>query len=212
MEFIPGIADYIETLSSAEDPVLRQLNRDTHANVIYPRMLSGHIQGKFLEFISYLLNPLRILEIGTYTGYSAICLARGLRNGGKLITIEKNDELADFPGKYFKKAGVADRIDHRIGDAAEIIPALNELFDLVFIDAEKKDYLLYYELVIDKVRPGGFILADNVLWDGKVLDPKKYTDKETEGIIRFNAFIKEDSRVENVIVPLRDGISLIRKN
>jgi predicted O-methyltransferase YrrM len=205
------LSEYIEQNSSAEDEVLAGLNRETHLKAIYPRMLSGNIQGKFLEFISRMICPAYILEIGTYTGYSAICLARGLAKGGKLITIEINDELATFQEKYFKKAGVDHCIQRETGDALKLIPALQQQFDLVFIDAEKKDYIKYYELVIGKVRAGGFVLADNVLWDGKVLKTNEYTDKETKGIIEFNRHIQRDRRVENVIVSIRDGISLIRK-
>jgi predicted O-methyltransferase YrrM len=158
-----------------------------------------------------MVKPDHILEIGTFTGYSAICLAKGLSDSGKLFTIEKNDELADFPIRYFKKAGISDKVELIIGDALEIIPLLDYEFDLVFIDAEKKDYVDYYNLIIDNVRPGGYILADNVLWHGKVIDNPETFDKETKGIAAFNKYIIEDMRVENVIIPIRDGIMLIRK-
>lgn len=202
---------YIEEHSSPEDAVLAELNRETHLKVIYPRMLSGSIQGKFLEFISRMLQPQFILEIGTYTGYSAICLAKGLRPEGKLITLEINDELLSFQNKFIEKAGLRHCIEQKTGDALDIIPKLEQAFDLVFIDAEKKDYINYYDLVMEKLRPGGYILADNVLWDGKVLSTNDNKDKETQGIIAFNKHITSDKRVENAILSIRDGISLIRK-
>ena len=205
------ITQYIQDLSTPEDPILRELARETHVKALYPQMLSGHIQGKFLEFISCMLQPEYILEIGTFTGYSAICLAKGLRNTGRLITIEKNDELADFPVRYFKRAGITEKVELITGDALEIIPSLDYAFDLVFIDAEKKDYPSYFNQVINKVKPGGFIIADNVLWHGKVLDDPETFDKETRGIVAFNELIKEDENVENIILPIRDGIMLIRK-
>lgn len=202
---------YIEKYSGPEDPVLAELTRETYLKAIYPRMISGHIQGKLLQMISTMINPQKILEIGTFTGYSAICLSRGLAEGGKLITIEKNDEITEFPKKYFKKAGLENHIELLTGDALEIIPTLEGPFDLVFIDAGKQDYVPYYEMIIDRVRTGGYILADNVLWDGKVLDPEKHPDKETRGIIAFNEHVAADTRVEQVILNLRDGITLIRK-
>ena len=205
------LSEYIEDHSSSEEEVLAELNRETHLKIIYPRMLSGNIQGKFLEFISRMIQPEFILEIGTYTGYSAICLSRGLKPNGKLITLEINDELTSFQNKYFEKAEVRHSIQQVTGDALKIIPELRQTFDLVFIDAEKKDYIQYYELVMQKLKPGGYILADNVPWDGKVLKPKEFRDKETQGIIAFNEHIDKDNRVENIILSIRDGISLIRK-
>jgi predicted O-methyltransferase YrrM len=205
------ISKYIESHLSPEDPLLAELTRETQVKVLFPQMLSGHLQGKFLEFISRMLQPEYILEIGTFTGYSAICLAKGLKSEGKLITIEINDELAKFPEKYFKKAGLSAKIKLIIGDALKIIPSLDYQFDLVFIDAEKKDYPVYYHEVIDKLKPGGYILADNVLWYGRVInDPETY-DKETQGIVTFNSMVNEDPRVENMIIPIRDGLMLIRK-
>jgi predicted O-methyltransferase YrrM len=211
MDKIKEITRYIENHSTPEDPVLKELVRETHVKVLYPQMLSGHLQGKFLEFISHMLQPEYILEIGTFTGYSAICLAKGLKCSGKLITIEKNDELTGFPLKYFKKAGILEKIELIIGDALDIIPTLKHEFDLVFIDAEKKDYVSYYQLLIEKVKPGGYILADNALWYGRVINKPDTFDKETQGIVSFNKFINEDPRVENMILPIRDGIMLIRK-
>lgn len=211
MDRTKEITQYVENHSTREDPILKELARDTYIKILHPQMLSGHLQGKFLEFISYMVQPEYILEIGTFTGYSAICLAKGLRNTGKLITIEKNDELAGFPVKYFRKAGISEKVELIIGDALNIIPTLDYKFDMVFIDAEKKDYVKYYTQIIEKVKPGGYILADNVLWYGRVIDNPKTYDKETEGIIAFNKLINDDTRVENMILPIRDGIMLIRK-
>jgi caffeoyl-CoA O-methyltransferase len=210
MELVdPALADYAEQHSTAESAALQHINRDTHANVLMPRMLSGHLQGRLLAMISRMINPLQVLEIGTYTGYSAICLAEGLRRGGKLTTIDKNEEIEGRIRNNFRLAGVQELIDLRIGNAAEIIPALEGPFDLVFIDADKERYSLYYDLVIDKVHPGGFILADNVLWSGKVLDPNP--DKDTRAILEFNRKVHNDPRVENVLLPIRDGITIARK-
>ncbi|NOS90539.1 MAG: O-methyltransferase [Cyclobacteriaceae bacterium] len=210
MEFIPeSIDDYCRDHTSSESALLKKINRDTHAEVLMPRMVSGHLQGRFLSLISKMMKPQRILEIGTYTGYSAICLAEGLNPTGKLITIDINEELETRVRGYFKEAGLESQIDYRIGDAAEIIPILNETFDLVFIDADKENYQRYYDLVFDKVATGGFIMADNVLWSGKVVGEKK--DKDTRAIMAFNDFVMNDSRVENMLLPLRDGIMLARK-
>ncbi len=210
MEFIPeSIDDYCRTHTSPESALLKKINRDTHAEVLMPRMVSGHLQGRFLSLISKMIKPQRILEIGTYTGYSAICLAEGLNPTGKLITIDINEELETRVRGYFKEAGLQSQIDYRIGDAAEIIPTLNETFDLVFIDADKENYQRYYDLVFDKVATGGFIMADNVLWSGKVVGEKK--DKDTRAIMAFNDFVMNDPRVENMLLPLRDGILLARK-
>ena len=207
----PKIEKYINEHTGNEDLILQELNRETHLKVQYPRMLSGYIQGKFLKAISYMIRPDNILEIGTYTGYSAICLATGLKNGSLLHTIEINPEIEDFAKKYFRKAGLESCIKQYIGNALNIIPEIDEMFDLVFIDADKENYLKYYKLVFDKVRKGGFILADNALWGGKVVLPVKHADKETIGVIKFNDFVQSDDRVENVLLPLRDGIMLMRK-
>jgi predicted O-methyltransferase YrrM len=205
------IEKYIQDHTSPEDEILARLNRETHLKVLNPRMLSGHVQGKFLEMVSRMINPSRILEIGTYTGYSAICLAKGLAGNGILHTIEVNPELKEFAKRYFREAGLEKQIIQHTGDAVDIIPRIDELFDLVFIDAAKENYLHYYQLIFDKVRPGGFILADNALWDGKVVDPPENQDKETRGIATFNDYIQKDDRVENVLLSVRDGIMLVRK-
>jgi caffeoyl-CoA O-methyltransferase len=198
---------YSEQHTTPENDLLKKINRDTHANVLRPRMLSGHLQGRVLAMISKMIRPNRILEIGTYTGYSALCLAEGLAEGGKLITIDVNEELEEKVRGYFKAS--KDKMDFRIGKAADIIPTLTDTFDLVFIDADKISYAKYFDMVINKVRPGGFILADNVLWSGKVLD--KDPDTDTRVITDFNQKIHGDSRVENVLLPIRDGIMMIRK-
>ncbi len=203
----PDLQLYAEKHTSPESDELRTINRDTHAHVLMPRMLSGHLQGRVLSMISHMIQPFRILEIGTYTGYSALCLAEGLRAGGKLITIDINEELEQKVRHNF--ASWEDKIDYRIGNALDIIPRLHETFDLVFIDADKVNYSTYFDLVIDKVRPGGFMLADNVLWSGKVLD--KNPDADTRAILSFNQKIQHDRRVENVLLPIRDGIMMIRR-
>ncbi len=205
------LEQYIKNNSTPEDEVLFELNRKTHLEVLQPRMLSGHLQGKLLEMISYMINPESILEIGTYTGYSAICLSKGLKQGGKLITIEKNDELEEFILTYFEKAGVKEKIKLYIGNALEIIHSQKSYFDLIFIDADKQEYIDYYEAVLPKLKKGGFILADNVLWDGKVIDKNEKDDPDTKAIVSFNKHVVNDPRVENIVLPIRDGISLIRK-
>jgi caffeoyl-CoA O-methyltransferase len=205
------LLNYALHFSSPEDEVLAELNRETHLKALYPNMLSGPLQGKLLELISKMLHPKFILEIGTYTGYSAICLAKGLADNGKLITIERNDELVDLPKKYIAKAGLSDKVEIITGNALEIIPTLNQTFDLVFLDADKKDYVELYHRTFEKVSIGGYIIADNVLWYGKVVTKAHQSDKETLGIQNFNDLIKNDPRVENIILPIRDGISLIRK-
>lgn len=209
MDFLPeDLQNYIENHTSEESALLKKIDRDTHAQVLMSRMLSGHVQGRFLSMMSKLVNPKRILEIGTYTGYSALCLAEGLQSDGKLITIDINEELENRVRGYFKESKFSDKIDYCIGDARKIIPTLNEKLDLVFIDADKENYSLYFDLVIDKVSSGGLILADNVLWSGKVVQPKP--DKDTRAIIEFNAKIQNDSRVENLLMPLRDGVMMMR--
>lgn len=200
---------YAEKHTSEESALLKKINRDTHAQVLQPRMLSGHLQGRVLSMISSLLRPEVILEIGTYTGYSALCMAEGLRENGKLITIDINEELHDRVSEYFREASMQDRIDYRIGDASVIIPRLQERFDLVFIDADKENYAHYFDLVIDRVNLNGIILADNVLWSGKVLQNKP--DKDTRAIVDFNEKVQRDKRVENVLLPIRDGMMVMRK-
>ncbi|PKQ70869.1 O-methyltransferase [Raineya orbicola] len=205
-----AIQKYAETHTSSENAVLRELHRQTHLKVLMPRMLSGHLQGRFLAMISQMLAPQRILEIGTYTGYSALCLAEGLQENGKLITIDKNEELEDFAKKFFAKAGLEKKIEMLIGNALEIIPTLQETWDLVFIDADKLNYAKYYEMVLPQVRKGGWIIADNVLWSGKVADTK-FIDKDTEALRAFNELVQNDARVENLLLPLRDGLMIARK-
>ncbi len=210
MEFInPDILAYSEAHTTPESDLLKRINRHTHANVMMPRMLSGHLQGRLLSMFSHMLRPRRILEIGTYTGYSALCMAEGLVPDGKLITIDINEELEDSVRKYFAESGYNDRIDFRVGNAVTIIPELQEKFDLVFIDADKENYSRYYDLVIDSVNLNGIILADNVLWSGKVLQDKP--DKDTRAILGFNEKVSKDSRVESVLLPVRDGIMILRK-
>ena len=203
------IEQYIEQHSSSEEKVLQELNRETHIKVQMPQMLSGHLQGQFLEMFTRLQQPKRILEIGTFTGYSGICLAKGLATDGLLYTIDVNEELQPMVEHYVEKAGLKTKVKQLIGDAREIIPTLHETFDLVFIDADKVNYMVYYDLVFDKVRTGGYIIADNVLWSGKVLEEKK--EKDTLAIDNYNKKVFADTRVENFILPLRDGLNIARK-
>ena len=211
MEFIAAeLDDYVCRQSSDEPAILQELNRETHLKVLQPRMLSGHFQGRLLSMISKLVHPERILEIGTYTGYSALCFAEGLAENGRLITIDVNEELEPMVRRYFDKSAYKEQIDYRIGDAMQLIPQLGENFDLVFIDADKQNYLNYYKLIFDKVKPGGLILTDNVLWSGKVVQEVKPNDKETKIILEFNEFVKNDPRAETILLPVRDGIMLTR--
>ncbi|HMV09894.1 MAG TPA: O-methyltransferase [Cyclobacteriaceae bacterium] len=205
----PAIQKYSEDHTSPESELLKKINRDTHANIMMPRMLSGHMQGRILSMISCMIRPSVILEIGTYTGYSALCMAEGLKPEGKLITLDINEELESRVRNYFKNSPFDAQIDYRIGNALDIIPTLNTDFDLVFIDADKENYARYYDLVINRVPLGGYILADNVLWSGKVLDEK--SDKDTRAIKEFNKKVQDDTRVENVLLPVRDGILVMRK-
>lgn len=210
MDFIPPVIQkYSEDHTSPESDLLKVIDRETNARVLMPRMLSGHMQGRILSMISSMVNPTTVLEIGTYTGYSAICLAEGLKPGGKLITIDINEELESTVRSYFSRSPFSNVIDYKIGNALQIIPTLKGNFDLVFIDADKENYARYYDLVINHVPLGGYILADNVLWSGKVLDTKP--DKDTRAIIEFNRKVHEDARVENVLLPVRDGIMVMRK-
>lgn len=212
MEFLPEkIDDYTANHTTAESEVLAQLNRETQAKVLQPRMLSGHVQGRILSTFSHMLQPTRILEIGTYTGYSAICLAEGLVAGGKLVTIDVNEELEDMAKGYFAKANMEDRIEMHIGNAMDIIPTLNETWDLVFIDADKGNYSHYFDRVINHMRPGGYIIADNVLWSGKVVEKVDAKDAETQALIDFNKKVHSDPRVENVLFAVRDGLMVCRK-
>jgi caffeoyl-CoA O-methyltransferase len=210
MHFISEeLEDYCLQHSGEESALLKHINRETHAKVLMPRMLSGHLQGLFLQMISSMIRPTAILEIGTYTGYSAVCLCKGLADNGKLITIDKNEEIEDRVRSFFDASEHKNQIDYRIGNAMELVPQLDEQFDLVFIDADKINYANYYDMVFDKVSKGGFILADNVLWSGKILG--EISDKDTRALDEFNKKIAADARVEKMILPLRDGITIMRK-
>lgn len=212
MNFLdPKIQDYADKYTSPESEVLRELNEETHAGVAMPQMLSGHIQGRILAMISKMIKPKYILEIGTYTGYSAICLCEGLEFGGKLITIDINSDMEAINKKYFEKAGVSGKIKKLTGNALEIIPKLDHGLDLVFIDADKTNYANYYDMIFDKMNAGGIILADNVLWSGKVLLDEKDMDDDTIALSKFNEKIMNDNRVENILLPVRDGLMVIRK-
>lgn len=205
---------YLTNFSQEQDPVLQWLQKQTNLRTNHARMLCGPVEGKLMEMLSGMIQPKNILEIGAFTGYSAICLARGLKEGGMLDSLELNDELEDLILQAHERAGLSDKITLHIGDAKQTLKDLKEqgkMYDLVFIDANKREYPAYYDLVFDMVRPGGYILADNVLWDGKVYQDKVPQDAQTQGIFRFNEIVKEDPRVENVIIPLRDGMNLIRK-
>lgn len=206
------IEAYAEAHTEAESDLLRKLDRETHAKVLRPRMLSGHLQGRFLALLSKIASPNLVLEIGTYTGYSALCLCEGLSEQGKLITIDKNEELETFTRSFFQKSSYDRQIDYRVGDAMEIIPTLDKEFDLVFIDADKVNYTNYFDLIIEKVRPGGLIIADNVLWSGKIVEEVAPNDKDTKALLLFNKKINDDLRVSNVLLPVRDGLMLIQKN
>lgn len=213
MEFLSeAIEEYSQAHTSPESTLLALLNRETHAKVLQPRMLSGHVQGRLLALFSTMMRPRRVLEIGTYTGYSALCLAEGLTEDGLLITIDVNEELEDFTRSFFDKSPYKNKIDYRIANAVELIPTLPDTFDLVFIDADKLNYALYYDLVIDKVRPGGVIIADNVLWSGKVVQTDKKIDKDTQNLLDFNQKVHNDPRVSNLLLPIRDGLMIAYKN
>ncbi|MBE0663257.1 MAG: class I SAM-dependent methyltransferase [Bacteroidales bacterium] len=203
--------DYVIAHSSYEPEVLQQLYRETWTKIYAPQMIAGHMQGSLLRMISQMINPENILEIGTFTGYSAICLAVGLQIDGKLHTIELNRELEEIAARYIEMAGLLGKIVRHYGDASEIIPTLDMQFDLVYIDAAKELYVEFYEMALTKIRIGGFILADNALWYGKVADPSVINDKDTEAIRKFNFHVQSDPRTENLILPVRDGIMLIRK-
>ena len=212
MKITAELDKYIEEHSDKEDKILQELSRETHLKMLHPRMLSGKLQGQILESFSRMLQAKNILEIGTYTGYSAICLAKGLSKNGKLTTIEIDEEVLSIARKYFIKSNLNDKIEIKIGDAVEIIKNLKTMFDLVFIDADKSQYYQYYESLFSKVKKGGYIIADNVLWDGKVIQKNiKNNDYFTKGILEFNQKIQNDERVSNYILPIRDGMMIIQK-
>jgi predicted O-methyltransferase YrrM len=209
-DFSKDFINYISSHSSPEDNLLQELTRTTHLHAMQARMLSGHIQGKFLELISKMISPSNILEIGTFTGYSAICMAKGLTSGGILHTIDIDDELRYIAEDFIRRSSVGEKIKLYTGDALQIIPQMDILFDLVFIDGDKREYTAYYNLVIEKVRKGGYIIADNVLWSGKVLENAKSNDKFTLELQTFNDFVQTDDRVENLLLPIRDGMMIIK--
>lgn len=212
MHFLSNELDEYTTNHTENEPdFLQKLNRDTHIKVLQPRMLSGHFQGRLLSLLSHLVRPCRVLEIGTYTGYSAICMAEGLTTDGKLITIDCNEDLCHIIQETIENSDYASKIEFICGEALKIIPQLNETFDLVFIDADKSNYFNYYEMVLPKVRSGGLIIADNVLWSGKVLDTKNNLDIDTQALDEFNKKVHEDARVQNVLLPVRDGLMILRK-
>lgn len=212
MEFIDqSIEQYAQDHSMAESDLLHELNRTTWTKVLQPRMLSGHLQGRILSLLSQLKRPKKILEIGTYTGYSALCLAEGLTENGQLVTIDKNEELEDLAKAHFQKSRFSDQIDMKIGNAMELISAMDIDFDLVFIDADKENYLNYYKAIIDDLPKGALIIADNVLWSGKVIKPTAKGDIETQNIKAFNDFVQNDERVENLLMPVRDGLMIMTK-
>ena len=213
MEFIDSeIEEYIEDHTSGEGELLERINRETNLEVMRPRMLSGHVQGRLLSMFSKMIAPENILEIGTYTGYSAICMAEGLDAKGRLITIDVNEELEDRVRGYFEESNLTSRVDFLIGNAMEIIPSLDQKFDLVFIDADKSNYSSYLDLVVDKVPIGGYIIADNVLWSGKIVEKfRKFLDKDTEALLEFNKKVHNDDRFENVLLGVRDGLLILRK-
>jgi predicted O-methyltransferase YrrM len=213
MHFIPEkLDDYIVAHSEDEPELLQQLHRETYQKILQPRMLSGHYQGRLLSMISKLVNPSNILEIGTYTGYSALCLAEGVQDSGELHTIDINEELVDFQRKYFDKSDYGNQIIQHLGNALEIIPKLEKTFDLVFIDADKENYSNYFHVIIEKLNTGGIILSDNVLWSGKVLEKTfKKEDTSTPALIAYNALLKNDPRIETVVLPIRDGLTISRK-
>ena len=211
MNFLPEKIDkYVVDNSQKESQILQELSKETWQRVLNPRMLSGTFQGRILSMISKIINPKHILEIGTYTGYSAICIAEGISNEATIDTIDKNEELEDIQNKYFKKSGFRDQIKQHIGNALEIIPTLDKKFDLVFIDADKSNYCNYFNLVIGKMKKGGIILSDNVLWSGKVVKKLEKKDIDTKALLEYNRLLNSDPRVETVLLPIRDGLSISR--
>ena len=210
MDFISDkLADYLNKNSEKEPEILSQLSKETHQKILQPRMLSGHIQGRFLSFISKIKSPDKILEIGTYTGYSTICLAEGLSKNGRIDTIDKNEELIKIQNKYFKKGGFRNNIVQHTGNALDILKSLNEKYDIIFIDADKENYINYFNQVSNKLSKNGIIISDNVLWSGKVLDSHQ-KDEETSTLVEFNKIVNHDKRFKSIILPIRDGISISR--
>jgi caffeoyl-CoA O-methyltransferase len=205
------LENYIKNHCEAEPQLLQKLNHETWEKVLNPRMLSGHVQGRVLSMLSHMIHPKNILEIGTFTGYSAICLAEGLSENGTIDTIDINEELETLARSYFKKAGIEHQVNYSIGNAVEIIPTLNKIYDLVFIDADKENYAVYYDLVFDKLNSGGYIIVDNVLWSGKVIQELKPDDIDTKAIVDFNKKVQNDNRVQNVLFSIRDGLMVVRK-
>lgn len=211
MHFITQkLDDYVVAHSQKEPELLQQLTRETYQKILQPRMLSGHYQGRVLSMISKLVNPNSVLEIGTYTGYSALSLAEGMQKNGQLHTIDVNEELVDFQRKYFDKSGYGNQIHQHLGSAINIIPTLDAKFDLVFIDADKPNYVNYFNIIIDKMNPGGIILSDNVLWSGKILEPLQPKDESTKVLLEYNRLLNEDPRIETVLLPIRDGLTVSR--
>ena len=210
MDFISDkLADYLNKNSEKEPEILSRLSKETHQKILQPRMLSGHIQGRFLSFISKIKSPDKILEIGTYTGYSTICLAEGLSKNGKIDTIDKNEELIKIQNKYFEESGFRNKIIQHTGYAIDILKNLNEKYDIIFIDADKENYINYFNQVSNKISKNGIIISDNVLWSGKVLDFNQ-KDKETSTLVEFNKIVNHDKRFKSIILPIRDGISISR--
>ncbi|CAM4223498.1 O-methyltransferase [Gillisia hiemivivida] len=212
MHFLPeAIDDYTVSHTQAEPDILAQLTRETYQKILQPRMLSGHYQGRLLSILSKIINPSTILELGTYTGYSAICLAEGLKENGEIHTLDVNEELQSIQNKYFELSGYRDKIHQHLGEALEILPNLDMKFDLVFMDADKPNYPAYFDLIIDKLNPGGILLTDNVLWSGKVVETLKKDDVSTKALLEYNKMVATDARLETVLLPIRDGLSLSRK-
>lgn len=211
MHFIsPELENYVEKHSAPEPPLLAELNKETFQKILLPRMLSGHYQGRVLSLLSKLICPEKILEIGTYTGYATLCLCEGLRESGHVHTIDLNEELFDFQRKYFDKSDWGNQITQHLGEALDVIPTLEDTFDLVFLDADKENYLAYFEMIVPKMNRGGIILSDNVLWSGKVVEPANEKDKATQILQQFNIAVNQDSRVETILLPIRDGLTVCR--
>lgn len=211
MHFISEeLEQYIEKHSATEPEILQQLTKETYQKILLPRMLSGHFQGRVLSMLSKILNPKHILELGTYTGYATLCLAEGLKSDGTIDTIDINEELEDIQQKYFSASEFKDQIIQHIGNALDIVPTLNKKFDLVFIDADKENYINYWNLIVPMMNKGGIILSDNVLWSGKVLEEVQKNDKSTPILLEYNKIVNEDPRVETVLLPIRDGLTVSR--